>query len=80
MALGLTQPLTEMSTRNISYGGKGGRRVGLTILPPSCADCLEILEPQTPGTPPGTRPRRYSIPDRPAHSSVAIPTELRAVR
>ena len=31
-------------------GGKGGRCVGLTILPPSCADCLEIWEPQTPGT------------------------------
>ena len=30
--------------------GKGGRCVGLTTLPPSCADCLEIWEPQTPGT------------------------------
>ena len=49
MALGLTQPLTEMSTRNISRG-KGGRCVGLTTLPPSCADCLEIWEPQPPGT------------------------------
>jgi len=48
MALGLTQPLTEMSTRNIS-GGKGGWCVGLT-LPPSCADCLEIWEPQPHGT------------------------------
>ena len=28
-------------------GGKGGRCVGLTTLPPSCADCLEIWEPQT---------------------------------
>jgi len=26
-------------------GGKGGRCVGLTTLPPSCADCLEIWEP-----------------------------------
>ena len=25
-------------------GGKGGRCVGLTNLPPSCADCLEISE------------------------------------
>jgi hypothetical protein len=33
MTLGSTQPLTEMSTRNIS-GGKGGRCVGLTTLPP----------------------------------------------
>ena len=31
-------------------GGKGGWCVGLT-LPPSCADCLEIWEPQSPGTP-----------------------------
>ena len=39
MTLGLTQPLTEMSTRNISWGGNGGRYEGLTTLPPSCADC-----------------------------------------
>jgi hypothetical protein len=31
-------------------GGKGGRCVGLTTFPPSCADCLEIWEPQPPGT------------------------------
>jgi hypothetical protein len=31
-------------------GGKGCRCVGLTALPPSCADCLEIWEPQPPGT------------------------------
>jgi len=35
MALGSTQPLTEMSTRSISWG-KGGRCVRLTTLPPSC--------------------------------------------
>ena len=29
---------------------KSGRCVGLTTLPPSCADCLEIWEPQPPGT------------------------------
>jgi len=52
MALGSTQPLTEMSTRDISLGGgpEDGRCVRLTTLPPSCADCLEIWEPQTPGT------------------------------
>jgi hypothetical protein len=50
LALGLTQPLTEVSTRNISWGGKGGRCIGLTTLPPSCADCLEIWELQPPGT------------------------------
>ena len=49
MALGLTQPLTEMSTRNISWV-KGGRCVGLTTSPTSCADCLVIWEPQTSGT------------------------------
>jgi len=36
MALGSTQPLTEMSTRSISRG-KGCRCVRLTTLPPSCA-------------------------------------------
>ena len=30
--------------------GKGSRYIGLTTLPPSCADCLEIWEPQPPGT------------------------------
>ena len=30
--------------------GKGGRCVGLTTLPPSCADCYKIWEPQPPGT------------------------------
>jgi hypothetical protein len=28
-------------------GGKGGRCVGLKTLPPSCADCLEIWEPDS---------------------------------
>jgi len=31
-------------------GGKDGRYIGLTTLPPSCANCLEIWEPQPPGT------------------------------
>jgi hypothetical protein len=49
MALGSTQPLTEMSTRCISWG-KGGRCVRLTTLPPSCAVVtksgnLNFLEP-----------------------------------
>ena len=34
-----------MSTRNLSWSA--GRCVGLTILPASCADCLEILRPST---------------------------------
>ena len=50
MTLGLTQPLREMSTTNISLGVKGGRCVGLTALPHSCADCVEIWTPQPPGT------------------------------
>jgi len=45
----MTQPLTEMSTPGIFLGSKGGRCVGLTTLPTSCADCLEIWEPQPPG-------------------------------
>jgi hypothetical protein len=35
MALGSTQPITEMSTKKIPLGVKGGRRVGLATLPPS---------------------------------------------
>jgi hypothetical protein len=39
MALGSTHPLTDMSTRNLPGGGgggvNGGRRVKLTIAPPS---------------------------------------------
>jgi hypothetical protein len=55
MALGLTQTLTEMSARDIyaGWGCKGGRCVGLTILPLSCAYCLEIWEPE-PLEPSGT--------------------------
>jgi len=49
MALGSNQPQTEMGTRNISWG-KGGQCIQLTTLPPSCADFLEIWEPQPPGT------------------------------
>jgi hypothetical protein len=38
MVLGLTQHLTDPSTRV-----KGGQYLGLSTLPPSCADCLEVL-------------------------------------
>jgi len=31
-------------------GGKGGRCIGLKTLVPSCSSCLEIWEPQPPGT------------------------------
>jgi len=42
MALGSTQSLVKMSTRNIP-GRKGGRCVGLMTSPPSCAECHENL-------------------------------------
>ena len=52
MALGSTQPLTEISTRSISWG-KGGRCVRLTTLPQSCAVVMKygninFLEPSRP--------------------------------
>jgi hypothetical protein len=51
LALGSTQPLTEMSNyQEYLLRGKGCRFVGLTTLPHSCADCFEIWEPQPPGT------------------------------
>jgi len=46
----LPRSLTESSARNIYWEGKGGRCVGQTTLPPSCADCLKIWEPQPAGT------------------------------
>ena len=49
MALGSTQPLVKMSTRNIP-GGKGDRCVRLTTSSPSRAECHEIWEPKSPGT------------------------------
>jgi len=47
MALGSAEPLTEMSTRIILWGGKGGQFIGLTTIPPSYACCVEIWEPTT---------------------------------
>ena len=57
MALGSTQSPTEMSATNISWGDTDGRHVGMTTLPPSCADCLEIRGASTSWSPKGlTRP------------------------
>ena len=46
------------SNKNEYHGyilvGKGGRCVGPTNLSPSCADCLQIWEPQPAGAPQGT--------------------------
>ena len=42
-----TQPLTENKYQGYFLGGKGGRCVGLTTLPASCADYLEILRAST---------------------------------
>jgi hypothetical protein len=42
MALGSTQPLVKMSTRNIP-GGEGGRCVRLTTSPFPCSECHENL-------------------------------------
>ena len=47
MTLASTQSLTEMSNRIISWSG---RCLGLTTLPPSCAECLEIRDSQPIGT------------------------------
>jgi hypothetical protein len=46
MVLGSTQPLTRNEYQYF-LGDKGDRCVGLTTLPPSCADSPEILEAST---------------------------------
>jgi hypothetical protein len=50
VALASTQPLNRNEYHEYLMGGKGGRCVGLTNLPLLCADCLEMCEPQLPGT------------------------------
>jgi len=45
-----TLSLQQKWVLGIFPGGKGGRCAKLTTLPPTCAECLEIWEPQPPGT------------------------------
>ena len=65
VALRSTQPLTEISTRDTSWGGRGGwckgdRCARLTMLPLSCAECLEILGASTSWSPKG-KSRPFTI-------------------
>jgi hypothetical protein len=53
MAPGSTQPLPEMSTRNLLGSKKSGRRVGLTTLPPSMSRTSENVGASTSRNPKG---------------------------
>jgi hypothetical protein len=48
MALGFDSGSKRNEYQKYFLGGKGGRYAGLTTLPLSCADCLEIWEPLLP--------------------------------
>ena len=50
MALGSTEPLVKMTTKNIFWGVKEARCVRFTTSPPSHAECHEIWESKPPGT------------------------------
>jgi len=46
---GINSASNRIEYQEYFLGGKGGRCVGLTTLPPSCANCFEICIPQPPG-------------------------------
>jgi len=47
--LGVDSASNRNEYQEYFLGGKGGWCVGLTIVPSSCADCLEIWDPHPPG-------------------------------
>jgi len=47
---GVDSALNRNEYQECFLEGKGGRCIGLTTWPPSCADFLEIWEPKSPGT------------------------------
>jgi len=49
MTMGVDSTSNRNEYQEYFLGGKGGRCIGPTILPPSCADCLEIWASQIPG-------------------------------
>jgi hypothetical protein len=57
MALGLTQPLTEVSTRKCFWEVKRGRRVRLTTSPPSVSRVTRKFEIPFEGSQPYRLPR-----------------------
>jgi hypothetical protein len=69
--------------QEFSLGGKGGRCVGLTTLPPSRADCLRLLRASTSWNPKGLSrfdpcyldpltPKYWSLLPRPSYSEILI--------
>jgi len=47
---GVNSASNRHDSQECFLGGKSSRRIGLTTLPPSCANHLEIWKPQPPGT------------------------------
>jgi hypothetical protein len=51
LASGVTSASNRNEYQEYFLGGEGSWCIGLTTLPPSCVDCLEVWEPHRPGTP-----------------------------